>query len=639
MPAIDVFVDLSRLEGSAPQAVTAQFEGHEALGAIAQRIFVAAPRSFATSIGTERETVSRILTVPAVQACNVAIEAAAAAGRPLLVLLGSLAPSSEAIGILLEALDDDPMIGFAVARLTGSQDDSLAVLDWGGDQAIEELPRRLLAEIPDTYLVADSPGRCLLIAPGVLGNFGRLDERFRSAAGALWHYVGRARRCGFRTVVCNRAIVLARQADARISPCVVTRESLPPSDRALLRDVLSDAERAREEFGTRTIAPNETRVARALPKAFAARPSLLLDVRNIGREINGTATAALGIAGGLRALAPEWEVALLARREASAIHRLEDLFPAWPVHTSLPDRQFTATLRLSQPWHVQEMIELHGLAAYNLYLFLDTISWDVAYPAPRHLDATWRFMADHADGVVFISEFSRARFRRRFESLAAVPTLVSHLSFDAADYVRADVRQSAEPDGPLFVIGNAYDHKDVSETSDLLAGAFPYQSIVALGSGPAPTPRVTVLESGALSEIELHRLYAGARLVVFPSFYEGFGFPIVTSLSYRRTLLARRSALLEEIVARCGPGGRVVPYDRRDDLVELVGRVLHGDDVPDLPLGTALGHRRPKSWRDIARDILGFVAEVTADFSRSRWRSRDLVIGQLMAARGELVAR
>jgi hypothetical protein len=29
----------------------------------------------------------------------------------------------------------------------------------------------------------------------------------------------------------------------------------------------------------------------------------------------------------------------------------------------VPDRQFTIALRLSQPWHVDELIELHGLAA------------------------------------------------------------------------------------------------------------------------------------------------------------------------------------------------------------------------------------------------------------------------------------
>src|SRR5262252_2206781 len=98
-----------------------------------------------------------------------------------------------------------------------------------------------------------------------------------------------------------------------------------------------------------------------------------------------------------------------------------------------------------------------------------------------------------------------------------------------------------------LAVGNAYDHKDVARTIELLTVAFPFEPIVALGPAPAPTPRVTVFESGTLSEIELHRLYADSRAVVFPSFYEGFGLPIVTTLAYGGTLLARRSALLSEI--------------------------------------------------------------------------------------------
>ena len=53
-----------------------------------------------------------------------------------------------------------------------------------------------------------------------------------------------------------------------------------------------DAEQAREEFGTGLVAPTETRVARALPQSYQMQPSLLLDVRNVTRVVNGTALAA-----------------------------------------------------------------------------------------------------------------------------------------------------------------------------------------------------------------------------------------------------------------------------------------------------------------------------------------------------------
>ena len=83
---------------------------------------------------------------------------------------------------------------------------------------------------------------------------------------------------------------------------------------------------------------------------------------------------------------------------------------------------------------------------------------------------------------------------------------------------------------------------------------------------------MTAHESGKLDDAHVHQLYAGARLVVFPSFYEGFGLPVVTALAYGRTLFARESSLLGEIASHCVPRGRVIPYSQRDELVDAVGR-------------------------------------------------------------------
>jgi glycosyltransferase involved in cell wall biosynthesis len=633
MAVIDVFIDFSRVSPDFRLAAAmARLDSPELLGCIAERVTCAVPSDYSRGSGIRQPNGWRIRTTRPVASCSHAIAAAADAERPLLVLLGDIEPGCDALGVLLEAIDADPMIGFVLPRLRGSGHDSLARLDTAGDQAIDELPRRLLSEIPDTYLVADAPARCLLIKPVVLANFGALDERFRSLAAALWQYVGRARRCGFRTLVCNRAVVAAAYAARPCPPCTITFRSLSEADRVLLRELLPDVERAREEFGTSAVAPAETRLARALPHAYGMPPSLLLDARNIIAGMNGTAMAALGISRGLYALGSEWDVTLLASRDACTFHNLEQSFPDWQVSTTLPERQFTVALRLSQPWHIQQMIDLHAASAYNVYLFLDTISWDIAYQAPRQLEGTWQFMADHADGFLFNSAFTRDRLYRRFPTGAAVPGLVAHHSFNPVEYIHPDVPLSPDEGSVIFIIGNEYDHKDVSPTIELLSSAFPYQPIVALGPQTAAAPRVTVLQSGRLSELEINRLYAGARVVVFPSFYEGFGFPILTTLAYGRTLLARRSALLDEIAARCVRRGRVVPFDRRDELVELIGRLLHGRDVTELPLGTALENGRPKSWQDVGESIMTFLTDLIGDLSRSRWRAREHAIRQLMAA-------
>ena len=50
------------------------------------------------------------------------------------------------------------MVGFAFVRLTGHTEGSIARLDFAGDREIDELPRRVLAGVPDTYLVAEVHG-------------------------------------------------------------------------------------------------------------------------------------------------------------------------------------------------------------------------------------------------------------------------------------------------------------------------------------------------------------------------------------------------------------------------------------------------------------------------------------------------
>ena len=55
---------------------------------------------------------------------------------------------------------------------------------------------------------------------------------------------------------------------------------------------------------------------------------------------------------------------------------------------------------------------------------------------------------------------------------------------------------ASKQDSFIFIVGNDYDHKDVEPTLELLATAFPYQSIVALGTRRPITPRVKVLQSG-----------------------------------------------------------------------------------------------------------------------------------------------
>ena len=103
-------------------------------------------------------------------------------------------------------------------------------------------------------------------------------------------------------------------------------------------------------------------------------------------------------------------------------------------------------------------------------------------------------------------------------------------------------------------------------------------------------------------------------------------------MRYGRTVLARRSALLDEVAARCARRGRLIEFDRREELVELIGRLVHGEDVPEHPLGQSV-NGRPRRWQDVAQDVLTFLEPLVKAPSRHRWIARENAVRQLVLYR------
>lgn len=81
--------------------------------------------------------------------------------------------------------------------------------------------------------------------------------------------------------------------------------------------------------------------------------------------------------------------------------------------------------------------------------------------------------------------------------------------------------------------------------------------IIVAGGGPSTDAELTLIhETGLLGRVQfvarlsdasLAQLYACAQLLVYPSLYEGFGFPPLEAMSFECPVLAARSSSLPEI--------------------------------------------------------------------------------------------
>ena len=132
----------------------------------------------------------------------------------------------------------------------------------------------------------------------------------------------------------------------------------------------------------------------------------------------------------------------------------------------------------------------------------------------------------------------------------------------------------------------------------------------------------------------MQALYATAEIVVFPSFYEGFGLPLVNALAYGRTVVARDSALVREIGGAYRGPGRLVVYESETDLIERLSRLEHNRPVPEIPLAMD-GEEPPFDLAQAGRDIETFITSIVRTVSPVQTRARAALVSLLGQAAPE----
>ena len=623
-----LLVDLtaSALESAAIEGFVSSLMEADSLGCSIEHATILLRPDIALTLPKRRANWVFKPTLHPVADASSALRKAGDSGCHLLALLLPLHVRGDALGTLLQTFDLDPHFGVSVPRHCQSDTgDVFKVSDDLGDPQMKTLPRRLLAEVAELYIVSDFLSPCFLVRDILIMNLLPLDESHETLNGALQHYLYHCRRAGFRTVIANQAVIAVASGEAR--RLIVSR-----SDTNRLNRQHPDRSRAVGEFTEHPLHVHESFLGRLFSSENQLRKTLLMDLRGVPRYTNGTAEAALALCEALRVVRGDWQISILAEMATVEYHRLRERFPGFEILSREGGRYFTVALRPSQPWRIKTLVDLHEMALLNFYAMLDTISWDIMFEVPRGLVAAWDFMCQYADGLLYNSEYTRQHMIRRFPLAESKLDYVFGHSLNPGDYkihLDGDLPGSSDY---IFVIGNMYDHKHLAPTVDLLSASFPLQQFKVLGLTDHIASNVESFAAGQLPSAEVDALFARAKLIVFPSLYEGFGFPIVKGLSYSRTVIARTSDLLFEIAAQYRGPGKLVEYSTPVELIDAIGRILHGYEVPDLSLGSALqASEPPKDWRDVAQGLLDFIEARISSASELQWANRERAIRQMEA--------
>ncbi|MBN9324941.1 MAG: glycosyltransferase, partial [Delftia acidovorans] len=108
--------------------------------------------------------------------------------------------------------------------------------------------------------------------------------------------------------------------------------------------------------------------------------------------------------------------------------------------------------------------------------------------------------------------------------------------------------------------------------------------------------------AGYVSDGELAALYRGARVMLYPSLYEGYGMPVIEALATGAPVVASDAASMPEALA--GHGRLVSPHDVAGWTAALREALADDGPVDEAWRAARIAHATAWEWRDAAERVL-----------------------------------
>lgn len=216
----------------------------------------------------------------------------------------------------------------------------------------------------------------------------------------------------------------------------------------------------------------------------------------------------------------------------------------------------------------------------------------------------------NAAHILTVSEFSRQRIidwaAVSPERITCVGNGVSEAFLESA---KNDTSRNAS-EGYLLSVGNRKGHKNEAAVVRCLAALRQYPKLRLVFTGSESEDLVSLIEfhglrdrvefTGPLTERALSECYRDAAMLVFPSFYEGFGLPAVEAMAVGCPVIASDGTALGEVA-----GGASLGVEPTNDeaICTAVTALIEDVDLRAKLKDLGLARSRMYSWSRVAENL------------------------------------
>lgn len=488
-----------------------------------------------------------------ITSCNKGLELALAEGRDAILLNSDVLLTPGAILEMAELAYEDPLIGFVSPRSNNATicnspyPDRYRELEVNAAIAAH---RHIEQFLPRMTYVPTAVGFCLYIRHFILVEFGVLDESYGRGYNEENDLIMRCNRRGYRAVLANHAFVY-HLGEASFSLTRAGRDCREDANRKLLLQRYPEYVRAVDRYFDSVEFKAQSLVSGFIPDEDD-RLRILFECSRLRCSHNGTFEFARNlIKAFVEKFSDRYDCFIHCSLAALKFHGLDSLYDLSHIDESRLTQAspFAVAINLAQPFSMTELASITRIAPVTGFVMLDTIAMDCQYLDEVNLKLLWDRMLQATALVGYNSHFSRDQFHRRFDVPVDVVEFVAFHSVEPRDYLpsqdmkfnanEANSAMAAMPIDYVLVVGNHFSHKYVRDTLSLFSRRENPPPIIVLGLHVENSIVCASFEGGKLSEDAVESLYANARSVLYPSHYEGFGFPIMHALKYKKPIIAR----------------------------------------------------------------------------------------------------
>jgi glycosyltransferase involved in cell wall biosynthesis len=296
-------------------------------------------------------------------------------------------------------------------------------------------------------------------------------------------------------------------------------------------------------------------------------------------------------------------------------------------------------------WARQDVVDLFWSPRHHLPLFLPRhisrvvtihdLVWK-KFPETMPLKSLWleRLLMGpsvrSSDRVICVSKFTASEVSRHYPMAIGKCQVIYEAAANSIPYEPPPPKM---PAGYLLFVGTLEPRKNLPRLlrayARLVTGGSVPPLVLVGGKGWGDSSLMPLIEElqlqdkvvvrGYVSDAELQSLYMGARCLLMPSLYEGFGLPLVEAMRAGVPAISSSTSALPEVV---GDAGLLVNPYSEPDIADAMLRMIKDDGLHRQLAEKALQRSKLFSWQRAARETLDLFKQTLANHKPQAFRNR-----------------